>query len=120
MASRDEKTSLSESNLILQQATIDPEQAKNYLYVLDLEMIIARDPTSGFWWDFATQELYGVSLDPESIRSGKILWPENEMTPGVRKSLKTSKKLKNISFWAFGVWYELHFIVSECHDMSSS
>ena len=31
VASRDEKISLSESNLILQQATIDPEQAKNYL-----------------------------------------------------------------------------------------
>ena len=31
MASRDEKISLSESNLILQQATIDAEQTKNYL-----------------------------------------------------------------------------------------
>ena len=31
MVSRDEKISLSESNTILQQATIDPEQAKNYL-----------------------------------------------------------------------------------------
>ena len=48
VASRDEKISLSESNIILQQATIDPEQAKNYLYVLDLEMIIARDPMVRF------------------------------------------------------------------------
>ena len=48
MASRDEKIFFSESNTILQQATIDPEQAKNYLYVLDLEMIIARDPLQGF------------------------------------------------------------------------
>ena len=47
-ASRDEKISLSESNIILQQATIDPEHAKNYLYVLGTEMIIARDPTVGF------------------------------------------------------------------------
>ena len=31
MASRDEKVSLSESNLFLQQAAIDPEHAKNYL-----------------------------------------------------------------------------------------
>ena len=48
MASRDEKISLSESNTILQQATIDPEQAKNYLYVLGAELVIARDPTVRF------------------------------------------------------------------------
>ena len=76
MASRDEKISLSESNTILQQATIDPEQAKNYLYVLGTEMIIARDPTVRFWWNLVIQEVYGVSLDPESDRSGENLWPE--------------------------------------------
>ena len=76
MVSRDEKTSFSESNIILQQATIDPEQAKNYLYVLDREMIIARDPTVRFWWNLVIRELYGVSSDPESLRSGKNLWPE--------------------------------------------
>ena len=36
------------TSTILQQATIDPEQAKNYLYVLNLELIIARDPMRGF------------------------------------------------------------------------
>ena len=76
MASRDEKIFLSESNIFLQRATIDPEQATNYLYVLYLDMIIARDPTVRFWWNFVTQEVYGVSSDPESIRSGKNLWPE--------------------------------------------
>ena len=80
MASKDEKISLSESNTILQQATIDPEQAKNYLYVLGTEMVIAFDPMRGFWWNLGIQEVYGVSLDPESIRSGKNLWPENEVT----------------------------------------
>ena len=48
MANRDEKISFSESNIILQQATIDSEQAKNYLGFLGTEMIIARDPMRGF------------------------------------------------------------------------
>ena len=94
MASRDEKISLPESNTILQQATIDPEQAKNYLWFLDLEMIIARDPTRGFWWNLVILELYGVSWDPESIRSGKNLWPENEVDQGFRK-INNFEKVEN-------------------------
>ena len=45
---RASQVSLSESNLILQQATIDPEQAKNNLYVFGTEIIIAFDPMRGF------------------------------------------------------------------------
>ena len=70
LASRDEKTSLSESNLILQQATINTEQAKNYL---------------GFW---DTEMIQYVSSDPGSIRSGEIQWPENGVTQGFIKYLK--------------------------------
>ena len=94
VASRDEKISLSESNTILQQATIDPEQAKNYLGFLDPEMIIARDPLQGFSWEFVRMKLRHVSLDPESITSGKILWPENETGQGFRKKFKFLKNVE--------------------------
>ena len=82
VASRDEKTSLSESNLILQQATINPEQAKNYLYVLELEMISARDPTVGFSWAMASRD-EKISLsesnmarwDLSTMSNISVAWP---------------------------------------------
>ena len=40
----------------------------------------------GFRWDFVKLKLWYVSFDPESIKSVKILWPENEVTSGSRKS----------------------------------
>ncbi len=34
-------------------------------------------------------------MDPERDRSGKILWPENEVGQGFRKSQKYIKKIEN-------------------------
>ena len=58
------------------------------------EMASARDPTVGLSWEIVKLKLWYVSLDLESVRSGKIQWPENETGEGFRKNWKFSKMLK--------------------------
>ena len=74
-------------------------------------MASARDPVHGFSWEIVKLKLWYVSLDPESIRSGKILWPENETGSGFRKMskfYKISKISSKIDVYSAksSIWHE--------------
>ena len=71
MASRDEKISLSESNIILQQAAIDPEQAKNYLGFLSAEMASRDEKISLSESNIILQQ---APIDPEHAKNYLGFW----------------------------------------------
>ena len=58
-------------------------------------MASARDPVHGFSWEIVKLKLWYVSLDPESIRSGKILWPESEVGSVFLKKSKIFENVEN-------------------------
>ena len=82
-------------------------------------MASARDPTVRFCWYFVKMKLWYVALLMQSDRSGKILWPENEVAQGFGLWHPRSTIVRSLDVsWGSGTFSETRIV--ELSHMSSA